>query len=93
MSDDTQSLDGIERRDPADDPRACSMCGVHIGAFGDDYCEPCARDIGTKPPMERCMHCGEDVPREQAESIDISADEEYYPEIRYFCPSCSGGGE
>jgi hypothetical protein len=90
-TDDAQSTDDADRRDPADDLSACSKCGVHIGSFGDEYCEPCAREIGAKPPMERCMHCGQDLPRERAESVDISGPDEYYPEIRYLCPGCPGG--
>jgi hypothetical protein len=83
--------DDIERPDPAEDPRACSRCGVHIGLLGDEYCDPCAREVGAKPPMERCMHCGRDAPQERMEAVDISAPDEYYPEIRYFCRDCSGG--
>lgn len=79
------------QRDPTEDPQACSMCGVHIGLLGDDYCDPCAREIGAKPPMERCMHCGRDAPQEQMKAVDISHGDEYYPVIRYICRSCSGG--
>jgi len=75
---------------PLDDPSVCSRCGVHIGAFGDEYCEPCAREVGVKPPLRRCMNCGQDAPGEQMTAIDISPDDEYYPTIRYLCPSCSG---
>ena len=67
------------------------MCGVHIGLVGDDYCDPCAREIGAKPPMERCMHCDRDAPQEQMKAVDISHGDEYYPVIRYICRSCSGG--
>lgn len=81
-----------EQRDPRDDPRACSLCGVHIGAFGDQYCDPCAREIGAKPPLERCLHCGRDAPREMMESFDVSGPDEYYPEIRYLCQSCASEG-
>jgi hypothetical protein len=83
--------DDTEQRDPTEDPAACSKCGVHIGAFGSDYCDGCAREIGEKPPLERCMHCGQRAPRNHMESVDISTEDEYYPEIRYFCPDCSGG--
>jgi len=82
---------GSEGRDPLDDPRACSRCGVHIGFHGDDYCEPCAREIGVKPPIVRCMHCDQRGPQEQMESVDISTPDEYYPTIRYLCRDCSGG--
>jgi hypothetical protein len=78
------------RRDPADDPGACSKCGTHIGRLRDEeYCEPCARELGAKPPMQRCLSCGRDVPQEQAEAIDVSPDDEYYPTIRYLCRQCS----
>jgi hypothetical protein len=85
------SISGTERRDPTEDPAACSRCGVHIGLGGDEYCDPCAREIGVKPPMERCLHCSRDAPRELMESVDISTPDEYYPEIRYLCQDCSGG--
>lgn len=91
MSQNNTRKNETEHRDPTDDPRACSRCGVHIGLLGDDYCDPCAREIGAKPPMERCMGCGQDVPQEQMESVDISPPDEYYPTIRYFCRGCSGG--
>jgi len=83
--------DGTDRRDPTDDARACSLCGVHIGLWSDEYCDPCAREIGAKPPMERCLHCGRNAPQELMESVDISTPDEYYPEIRHLCRDCSGG--
>lgn len=86
-----QSTSGAEQRDPREDPRACSVCGVHIGFFGGEYCDPCAREIGAKPPLERCLHCGQRAPQEQMEPIDLSGEDEYYPEIRYLCRGCSGG--
>jgi hypothetical protein len=73
------------------DPRACSRCGVHIGLLGDEYCNPCAREIGAKPPLERCLGCGCNAPQEQMKTVDVSASDDYYPEIRYLCPDCSGG--
>lgn len=83
---------GSERRDPTDDPRACSRCGVHIGIFPrEEYCDPCARELGVEPPMERCLECGQDAPRDRMSSIDISPSDEYYPTVRYLCPACSGG--
>jgi hypothetical protein len=85
------SSDGTERLDPTEDPRACSRCGVHIGFLGDDYCDPCAREIGAKTPMERCLQCGRNAPQELMESVDISTPDEYYPTIRYLCRDCSGG--
>ena len=83
--------DGTERRDPNEDPAACSRCGVHIGLASDDYCDPCARQIGVKPPMERCMGCRKSYPQEWMDSVDVSPEDEYYPEIRHLCPDCSGG--
>ena len=80
-----------ERRDPTEDPSACSRCGVHIGFGSDEYCDPCARKLGAKPPLERCIGCGQRAPQDQMESIDISGPDEYYPTIRYLCRDCSGG--
>lgn len=79
------------RADPADDSRACSLCGVHIGIFGDEYCDGCARELGAKPPLQRCEHCGTTAPEPHMESFDVSTESEYYPDIRYLCPSCQGG--
>lgn len=78
--------------DPADDPAACSLCGVHIGAFGDEYCDGCARDVGVKPPLRRCLHCGQRAPEAEMDAIDVSAPDEYYPQVRYLCPGCAGEG-
>ncbi|NLV08741.1 hypothetical protein GOC74_02155 [Halomicrobium mukohataei] len=86
-----QCADGTDRRDPTEDPRSCSRCGVHIGLGGDDYCDPCAREIGAKPPIRRCMGCGQQAPEEQMESVDVSGPEEYYPKFEYLCSACSGG--
>jgi hypothetical protein len=83
--------EGDTERDPADEPEACSLCGVHIGFGGDEYCDGCAREIGAKPPLERCLHCGQRAPQEQMEAIDVSTPDEYYPAIRYLCRTCSGG--
>lgn len=90
---------GVEERhlpDPEDDPFACSLCGCAIGEIkrikGEEYCDTCAREIGAKPPLERCMHCGTRAPAERMNPVDISTDDEYYPEIRYFCRGCSDGG-
>jgi hypothetical protein len=86
-----QPVDGTERRDPTEDPRACSRCGVHISFLIDDYCDSCAREIGARGEMVRCMGCGQDGPEEQMESVEISEPDEYYPTIRYLCRDCSGG--
>jgi len=86
-----RSTDGTERPDPIEDPTACSKCGIHIGMLDDEYCDSCVREIGAKPPMERCLHCGRNAPQELMESVDISTPDEYYPEVRYLCQDCSGG--
>jgi len=86
-------MSGSERRDPAEDPRACSQCGVHIGFRGGEYCDPCAQDIGAKPPIQRCIHCGQRAPQELMKAIDVSTDDEYYPKIRYLCRDCSVGDD
>jgi len=88
--------DDAKRRDPTEDPQACSRCGVYIGDFhGSDYCDSCARELGTKPPMQQCMGCGRDAPQEQMEAIDVSPPDEYYPDMEYLCRDCSNrdGGE
>ena len=91
ITDGGQRVDGDSKRDPTEIPAACSKCGVHIGAFGDQYCDPCAREIGVKPPIQRCVSCGRDAPGEEMKTIDVSPDDEYYPEIRHLCRNCSGG--
>ena len=84
--------DATRQRDPADDPQACSRCGVYIGSFPrDEYCDGCARELGLKPPMVRCMGCGQRAPQDHMDPIDVSPPDEYYPEIEYLCPSCSDG--
>ena len=76
--------------EPTEDPRACSRCGVYIGDLTDDnYCDPCAREYGTKPPMRPCTRCGETFPEEQMRSIDVSPPDEYYPTFEYLCQGCS----
>jgi hypothetical protein len=92
MSRDAQRSRDIEQRDPQDDPTLCSLCGVYIGAFPDkEYCDGCAREVGVEPPLRRCLHCGSEAPEPHMETIDVSPDDEYYPEIEYLCPSCAGG--
>jgi hypothetical protein len=80
------------RPDPEDDPFVCSLCGVALGSgkriAGDDYCDACQREHGMKPPIVRCLDCGENAPQEQCESIDVSGPNEYYPDMRYLCPGC-----
>lgn len=91
MTNNDMCTDGTDRRDPADEPTACSKCGVYIGMFAGKYCDPCAREIGQKPPMQRCMGCGQRAPEEQMDPVDVSGPEEYYPKFEYLCPDCSGG--
>ena len=93
MSEHDHSADDAQRRDPADDPRACSLCGVHIGAFGGEYCDGCALDIGAKPSLRRCENCGTRGPENRMTAVDISTEDDYYPEIIYFCRGCADGGE
>jgi len=81
---------GTERPDPTEDLAACSKCGVHIGFGGDEYCDGCAREIGAKPPLRRCEHCGQRAPEEHMTAVDVSGPDEYYPEFIHFCPSCGG---
>jgi hypothetical protein len=83
--------DGVKQWDIREDPAACSKCGVHIGAFGGEYCDPCSREIGANPPIRRCMSCGRDAPEEQMDTVDVSPEHEYYPDIRHLCRGCSGG--
>lgn len=80
-----------DRPDPADDPSACSKCGVHIGFGGDEYCDGCAREIGVKPPLRRCAHCGQRCGQESMTAVDVSPPDEYYPTFEYLCRGCSGG--
>lgn len=80
-------------RDPADDPAACSLCGVHIGAFSGDYCEGCEREIGVKPPLRRCESCGKEYPEERMKPIDVSGADEYYPVFIYLCRGCTEDDE
>jgi len=91
LTDGGRSVDSTDRRDPTEDARACSRCGVHIGLWSDEYCDPCAREIGVRGEMIQCMGCGQDGPEEHMESVDISEPDEYYPTIRYLCRDCSGG--
>lgn len=90
MSEESAGSSAGTKRDPTEDPVACSRCGVYIGDWGDEYCDPCARELGTKPPMQRCMGCGQDAPQEQMKPIDVSPPDEYYPKMRYLCWDCGG---
>ena len=77
------------RPSPEEDPSACSLCGCHIGLGKSDYCDPCAREIGAKPPLRECLGCGRRGEQEHMAAVDISSPDEYYPTIRYLCRSCS----
>jgi len=78
-------------RDPADIPGACSKCGVYIGRVGPEYCDPCAREIGAKPPLRRCVECGQRGPEDRMTAINVSPPDEYYPTFEYLCAGCDGG--
>lgn len=84
-----------DRPNPEEDPFACSLCGCALGTAkrisGEEYCDACQREHGMKPPMRRCLGCGQHAPEELMDTIDVSSEDEYYPEIRYLCASCSGG--
>ena len=81
------------QRDPSEDPKACTLCGTYIGLFGEDYCDGCAREIGVKPPLRRCVECGKRGPEEDMKALDVSGPDEYYPVFEYLCPACSRGVE
>jgi hypothetical protein len=82
---------GEQHRDPSNDPQACSLCGCYIGFGSGGYCDGCAREVGEKPPLRNCVQCGQSGPEEQMKRIDVSGPEEYYPQFRFLCRSCSGG--
>lgn len=88
--------DSIDLPDPEDDPFACSLCGCALGSVkrlaGEEYCDPCQRDHGLKPPYQRCFECGGRHSQELMDAVDVSPPDEYYPEIEYLCPVCSGDG-
>lgn len=71
----------------SDDPYACNMCGCRV-SIREDYCDACARDIGAKPPLISCYHCGDRYEEQQMESIDLSAPDELYPDIKHICSKC-----
>jgi hypothetical protein len=86
-----ESGSGTAHPDPQEDPTRCSKCGTYIGMWSDDYCDGCAREIGIKEPIVRCVGCGQEGPADRMDTIDVSPEDDYYPEIEYLCPSCSGG--
>lgn len=73
---------------PANDPFACSICGCAIGEAkrirGDEYCDGCKHDTEE---YVRCETCGDRVPQPRATGVDVSLEDEYYPEFIYFCPT------
>lgn len=77
-----------DRSSPENDPWACSLCGCYIGQFAGDYCEACERDLGIKPPMRRCVACGQRGPEEQMAPVDVSPPDDYYPTFEFLCRSC-----
>jgi len=70
--------------------RNCSLCGTHIGALGDDYCDPCAREVGQKPPRVSCLSCGVRAPKPRMHAVEMSREDEFYPRVRYLCRDCGG---
>lgn len=94
---DKESPRDSERSDPADDPLACSRCGTYLSdakrVRGDDYCDACQYELNGGRGWVHCHLCGEMLPFEHADSIDISEPEDYYPETRPVCPSHDTGGD
>jgi len=37
----------------------------------------------------RCEDCGDRLPSDRATSLDVTPDDEYYPEFIHFCPGCA----
>jgi hypothetical protein len=82
-------MDRPDRPEPDRGPFACSICGCYIGQFSGEYCDGCARAIGAKPPLRRCVECGQRGPEGQMEAIDVSRADEYYPTFEHLCRGCS----
>jgi ribosomal protein S27E len=63
------------------DPNACRDCGrdLRIRSHASD----CPRLV------VRCEHCGQRVPQGQTSQVDISLEDEYYPEFIHLCGGCS----
>ena len=47
--------------------------------------------IGPHVEWVECWLCGQVLEPEQADGIDISSDDEYYPAMRPVCPGHGGG--
>lgn len=83
--------DPEDRPDPEDDPFACSKCGGYLGELermNGSYCESCK--VETEPHVV-CEECGDRLPQSRASNLDVSPDDEYYPEFIYFCPTHAPG--
>jgi hypothetical protein len=52
-------------------------------------CDRC-RDFREEQATQyvRCEECGDRVPSERAHSLDVAAEDEYYPKFIHFCPTC-----
>lgn len=59
-------------------------------SLGNDPAELTRR---TEPEMCDCWVCGEDHPKSEMDTIDVSGEEQYYPEIRYLCLLSSTASE
>jgi hypothetical protein len=51
-------------------------------SLGNDPAELSRR---TEPETRDCFVCGEPH-KDEMDTIDVSGEDEYYPEIRYLCP-------
>ena len=82
-----------ERPDPEDDPFACSLCGEYLCSAkrvsGEEYCDSCQRELGATSPLRRCLNCGREAAEKHMNTIDISPEDEHYPEMRHLCRDCS----
>lgn len=43
----------------------------------------------TEPEQRACFVCGAYHAPNRMETIDISGEDDYYPETRYVCPDCT----
>lgn len=83
--------------EPEDDSLACSRCGIYLGAAkrveGEEYCDACIYELNGGRGWVHCYLCGEGIPAEHANSIDVTEPGDYYPKIRPVCPSHDTGGD
>lgn len=49
--------------------------------------------LSHEPEEVVCLGCGRYVLTRKTERIDVSREDEYYPEIRHLCPDCQGPDE